>query len=112
MVWRPFVPTTDRSMILATRYRSEGLDEKRPITEALQLQFEMSAFCLGLVCSSPERPSDDELWSDALSSKARGDAADFLHGPADKGRARQLRGGLGIFALRRIVFGGDATVLA
>jgi hypothetical protein len=38
MVWRPFVPTTDRSMILATRGRSEGLDEKRPITEALQLR--------------------------------------------------------------------------
>jgi aryl carrier-like protein len=33
------VLTTDRSMILATRYRSEGLDEQRPITEALQLFF-------------------------------------------------------------------------
>ena len=45
MVWRPFVPTTDRSMILATRGRSEGLDEKRPITEALLWQiFEEGAF--------------------------------------------------------------------
>ena len=43
MVWRPFVPTTDRSMILATRGRSEGLDEKRPITEALQLRFSLSS---------------------------------------------------------------------
>lgn len=33
MVWRPFVPTTDRSMILAMRFCSEGLDEERPITE-------------------------------------------------------------------------------
>ncbi len=33
MVWRPLVLTTDRSMILATRCRSEGLDKKRPITE-------------------------------------------------------------------------------
>jgi superfamily I DNA/RNA helicase len=30
MVWRPFAPTTDRSMILATRGRSEGIDEKQP----------------------------------------------------------------------------------
>lgn len=33
MVWRAFVLTTDRSMILATRYCSEGLDEQGPITE-------------------------------------------------------------------------------
>jgi hypothetical protein len=38
MVWRPFVPTTDRSMILAMRFCSEGLDEERPITEALLWQ--------------------------------------------------------------------------
>lgn len=36
MVWRPFVSTTDRSMILATRDCSEGLDESRPITEEPQ----------------------------------------------------------------------------
>lgn len=53
MVWRPFVPTTDRSMILATRGRSEGLDEKPPITEALQLLFEMGSARFGLMCSSP-----------------------------------------------------------
>ena len=45
----------------------------------LQLQFEMGAPCFGLVCSSPERPSDDELWVDLLARQARGDAADFLH---------------------------------
>jgi hypothetical protein len=31
-------------MILATRYRSEGLDEKRPITEALLWQFRLDGF--------------------------------------------------------------------
>ena len=43
MVWRPFVLTTDRSMILAARYRSEGLDEKRPITEASSFTLEVVA---------------------------------------------------------------------
>jgi hypothetical protein len=51
-----FVLTTDRSMILATRYRSEGLDEQRPITEALQLRFsfEVGASRFGLMSASPE----------------------------------------------------------
>jgi hypothetical protein len=41
-------------MILATRYRSEGLDEKRPITEALQLHFlEMGATRFGLMSAPP-----------------------------------------------------------
>ena len=47
MVWRPFVPTTDRSMILAMRFCSEGLDEERPITEALQLRISMISDLLG-----------------------------------------------------------------
>ena len=58
--------------------------EKSHCVLALQLQFKMGAPCLGLMGSSPERPSDDELWSDALSSEARCDAADFLHGPANE----------------------------
>jgi len=79
---------------------------------ALQLRFHVSAPCLGLMCSSPERPSDDELRSGSLSSKSRGDAADFLHGPADERWAGQRRVRLGVFALRRIVFGGGVVVLA
>ena len=55
MVWRPFVPTTDRSMILATRGRSEGLDEKRPITEALQLRIYVNSESLAHHESSWER---------------------------------------------------------
>jgi len=55
MVWRPFVLTTDRSMILAARYRSEGLDEKRPITEALQLRIFVNSESLAHHDSSWER---------------------------------------------------------
>ena len=109
MVWRPFVPTTDRSMILATRGRSEGLDEKRPITEALQLHFDMGALCFCLMCSSPERPGDDELWSDAFARKARRDAADFLHRPADQWSC-DFNGAGFVAALWRILFGGDRLV--
>jgi len=54
--------------------------------------------------SSPERQSDDELWLDSFSREARGDAADFLDGPADERGAGQFRGRLSVFALRRIVF--------
>ncbi len=64
-------------MILATRFGSEGLDEKRPITEALQLQFYMSALRLGLMGSSPEGPCNDEVWLDSFSSEAGGDASHF-----------------------------------
>jgi len=76
----------------------------------LQLQFEMSTPCFGLVCSSPERPSDDELWVDLLARQARGDAADFLHRPADQ-RLSPARRRVG-FAVRRILFGGGETALA
>ena len=90
--------------------RERGASEMREL--ALQLRFHVSAPCLGLMCSSPERPSDDELRSGSLSSKSRGDAADFLHGPADERWAGQRRVRLGVFALRRIVFGGGVVVLA
>jgi hypothetical protein len=76
---------------------------------ALQLQFEMSAPCFGLVCSSPERPSDDELWVDLLACKTRGDAADFLHRPADQ-RLSWL--GRYVVVWRRILFGGGETAFA
>ncbi len=62
--------------------------------------------------SSPEGPGDDEVWLDSFSSEARGDAADFLDGPADERLARHLRGRRGVLALRRIVFGGGAALLA
>jgi len=79
---------------------------------ALQLRFHVSALCLSLMDSSPEGPCNNEVWLDSFSSEARGDAADFLHGPADERSAGQRRVGLSVFALRRIVFGGGAIVLA
>ena len=72
----------------------------------------MSTSCLGLMGSSPEGPSDDELWPDVILSEAIGDAANFLHGPTDERQARQFLVGLSVVALRRIVFGGGAIVLA
>ena len=72
----------------------------------------MSVSCLGLVGSSPEGPGNDELWLNAFSSEARGDAVDFLDRPADERRACQFLIGLSVFALRRIVFGGGAIALA
>ena len=104
MVWQPFVLTTDRSMILATRYRSEGLDDQGPITEALQLRsrFDVSLPSRGLMGSSPERPGDDVGWMDLSLGEPDGDAADLLNRPADQGR-RRAAGSLGA------VFGGLAV---
>jgi len=51
---------------------------------ALQLRFEMGAFCLGLMGSSPEGPGDNDLWLNAFSGKTCRDAADFLHRPVDE----------------------------
>ena len=78
----------------------------------LQLRFHVGALCLSLMGSSPQRPGDDEVWFDSFSSEARGDAADFLHGPADERWARQFRGRLSFLGLRSIVFGGGAIALA
>ena len=79
-----------------------------PSLLALQLHFDMSALCFCLMCSSPERPSDDELWSDAFARKARRDTADFLHRPADQ-RSCDFTAGF-VAALSRILFGGDRLV--
>ena len=76
---------------------------------ALQLHFDMGALCFCLMCSSPERPGDDELWSDAFARKARRDAADFLHRPADR-RSCDFNGAGFVAALWRILFGGDRLV--
>ncbi len=48
-------------------------------TLTLQLHFGVGTLCLGLVGSSPKRPSNDKLRSNALSGQARCQAADFLH---------------------------------
>ena len=82
---------------------------------ALQLHFaiDVSPSRLGLMGSSPERPSDDELGAYAFSSEPCGDAADFLHRPANERRGFQPRGRWGVVVLRRIVFGGgEAAALA
>jgi len=52
----------------------------------------MAALCCGLVSSSPERPSDDACGLDAALGEARGDAAEFLDRPADKGWRAWVRG--------------------
>ena len=53
---------------------------------ALQLHFflEMSPSGGGLVNSPPARPCDDVCGLDLAHGKFVGDAADFLHGPADQ----------------------------
>ena len=87
-------------------------DKVKGLGLALQLRFHVGALCLSLMGSSPQRPGDDEVWFDSFSSEARGDAADFLHGPADERWARQFRGRLSVLGLRSIVFGGGAIALA
>ena len=72
---------------------------ERIMNLALQLHFDMSAPCCGLMSSSPERPCDDELWSDAFARKACRDAADFLYRPADQRMRFQRRGFVGSCAL-------------
>jgi len=55
---------------------------------ALQLRFsfDMSAPCFRLVGASPKRPCDGACGLDAALSEFDGDAADFLHRPADQDR--------------------------
>lgn len=68
---------------------------------ALQLHFR-SEVCLlscGLMGASPERPCDDMGGMDLLPCEAGGDAADFLHRPADQLAVLRLSD--------RIVFGGS-----
>ena len=54
---------------------------------ALQLHsvFQVRALCGGLMGPPPERPSNDMGRLDAPLRKPRGDAADFLRRPVDKG---------------------------
>src|SRR5579864_3495631 len=54
---------------------------------ALQLHssFQMCALCGGLMGPSPRRPGDDMSRFNAPLREPGGDAADFLHGPADQG---------------------------
>ena len=57
---------------------------------------------------------DPAAWARRMCRKRSSTAplAAFLHGPADERRAGQRRVRLGVLVLRRIVFGGGATVLA
>ena len=61
---------------------------------ALQLQFHLKMRLLGggLMRSSPEGPSDNARWLDALLREPYGYAANFLKGPADKRRATKIWG--------------------
>ena len=74
------VPTTDGSMTPATRRSVEGLDRKRPITEALQLRvpFEVGFLCCGLMASAPDGPGDNESRFNATLDQTPGNTTDFL----------------------------------
>jgi hypothetical protein len=65
---------------------------------ALQLHFpfEVSAACVGLVSSPPERPCENTVDRDAPLSELDSDATDFLDRPADQERCLVCRRG-GVF---------------
>jgi len=60
---------------------------------ALQLHFsfEVSAACVGLVSSPPERPCENTVDRDAPLSELDSDATDFLDRPADQERCLERR---------------------
>lgn len=62
--------------------------------------------------SSPKGPGDDELWLNAFSNEAHGDATDFLARPAYDRLDCQFFAGLSVVTLRRIGFGSGAIALA
>jgi hypothetical protein len=70
---------------------------------ALQLHFLIDVGFLrgGLMCASPEGPSDDVRRVNASLCEPDGDAADFLAGPADQRRR--------VLGVLRFVFWGVAA---
>src|SRR4029079_16710470 len=58
--------------------------------------FEVSAACVGLVSSPPERPCEDTVDRDAPLSELDSDGTDFLDRPADQERCLVCRRG-GVF---------------
>src|ERR1700747_3395962 len=65
----------------ATRW---ALSNERPYRE--HFSFEVSAACVGLVSSPPERPCENTVDRDAPLSELDSDATDFLDRPADQER--------------------------
>ena len=72
----------------------------------LHIPFDMSFSSAGLICASPDGPSNDVGGIDPSLRKADGDATDFLDRPAD-----QWRRGFAVFdvVFRRFVFGGGVA---
>ena len=72
----------------------------------LHIPFDMSFSSAGLMCASPDGPSNDVGGIDPSLRKADGDATDFLDRPAD-----QWRRGFAVFdvVFRRFVFGGGVA---
>jgi hypothetical protein len=60
---------------------TQGLDTRRPITEALQLRFtfDVCLSCGGLVSAPPEGPCDDASRTDAALRQLHRHASDLLH---------------------------------
>src|SRR6185437_5436876 len=74
------------------RYADDGLvhcrseQEAEALTLQLHFPFEVSAACVGLVSSPPERPCENTVDRDAPLSELDSDATDFLDRPADQER--------------------------
>src|SRR6476659_9500181 len=80
------------------RYRylmGSGITNAAPALQ-LHFPFEVSAACVGLVNSPPERPCENTVDRDAPSSELDSDATDFLDRPADQERCLVCRRG-GVF---------------
>ena len=72
---------------------SHGSD---PLALQLHFSFEVSAACVGLVSSPPDRPCENAVDRDAPLSELDSDATDFLDRPADQERCLVRRRG-GVF---------------
>ena len=73
-------------------YLVAGGPDDAPARLALQLLFhrEVRLPCCGLMGASPQAPRDHLRGCDASLREAHGDAADFLHRPADQGRRNRI----------------------
>ena len=68
----------------------------RSLALQLHFSFEVSAACVGLVSSPPERPCENTVDRDAPLSELDSDATDFLDRPANQERCLVGRRG-GVF---------------
>jgi hypothetical protein len=85
---------------------SGAVHQQDSLALQLHIPFDMSFSSAGLMCASPDGPSNDVGGIDPSLRKADGDATDFLDRPAD-----QWRRGFAVFdvVFRRFVFGGGVA---